>query len=172
VFKNEGPRAGASVEHCHSQLIGIPFVPTLVAEELAAVNDLDCFFCRIASGSPGWLVVSKTDGFYVFSPFAPRFPGETWVVPTTHAARFEETTDADLSALAPVLLDLLARMARAFADPAFNLLVKSAPFRYEGPYHWRIEILPRTTTPAGWEWGTGLMINTLFPERAAEMLRG
>jgi UDPglucose--hexose-1-phosphate uridylyltransferase len=62
-------------------------------------------------------------------------------------------------------------MNRAFAGPDFNLIVRSAPFRHDGPFHWRIELLPRLTTTAGWEWGTGLLINTMFPEQAASLLR-
>jgi UDPglucose--hexose-1-phosphate uridylyltransferase len=171
VFKNEGPGAGASVQHCHSQLIGVPFVPPLVAEELAACSSEPCAFCRwIDSEIGGPRFVAESGGFVVLCPVAPRFPGETWVLPRLHAARFEEATDADLGRLASVLLDHLRRTA-AFGDPDLNLIVKSAPFGYDGPYHWRIEVLPRFSSGAGWEWATGLMINTMFPERAAELLR-
>jgi UDPglucose--hexose-1-phosphate uridylyltransferase len=172
VFKNEGPRAGASVEHCHSQLIGILFVPALIEVELNATANEDCAFCRWMDaeiGGPRCVYVKH--GFAAICPTTPRFPGETWLLPRAHAPRFEDATDKDLGRLAINLLDLLDLLARAFGDPDYNLIVKSAPFGYAGPYHWRIEILPRTTTPAGWEWGTGLLINTLFPERAAEMLR-
>jgi UDPglucose--hexose-1-phosphate uridylyltransferase len=171
VFKNEGPGAGASVQHCHSQLIGVPFVPPLVAEELAACSSEPCAFCRwIESEIGGPRFVAESGGFVVLCPVAPRFPGETWVLPRLHAARFEDAPDADLGRLAGVLLDHLRRTA-AFGDPDLNLIVKSAPFRYDGLYHWRIEVLPRFSSGAGWEWATGLMINTMFPERAAQMLR-
>ena len=172
VFKNEGPGAGASVRHCHSQLIGVPFVPPLVTEELSAVLHDSCAFCQwidAERGGPRFVV--ETDGFIVLCPVAPRFPGETWVLPVAHATRFEDAPDADVGRLAGVLVDHLRRTA-AFGDPDLNLIVKSAPFRYDGPYHWRIEVLPRFSSGAGWEWATGLMINTVFPERAAELLRG
>lgn len=172
VFKNEGPAAGASVEHCHSQLLGVPFVPRLVTEELAAVADEDCAFCRwIERETGGPRVVAESDGYVVLCPVAPRFPGETWVLPQAHAKNFEDAPDAEIGRLAGVLLDSLGRINRAFGDPDLNAIVKSAPFGHLGPYHWRIEVLPRIASPAGWELATGLLINTLLPERAAELLR-
>lgn len=172
VFKNEGPAAGASVEHCHSQLIGIPFVPPAVADELRRAAVSDCPFCRwIDSERAGVNFVAEWPGFIALCPPAPRFPGETWVLPTGHAEHFEDLTDSTVGDLAIALLDLLSRIDRAFGGPDYNLIVKSAPFRHAGRFHWRIEILLRTTTMAGWEWGTGMLINTMFPERAAELLR-
>jgi UDPglucose--hexose-1-phosphate uridylyltransferase len=177
VFKNEGPTAGASVEHCHSQLIGLPFVPPMIVQELDHVASLTksagaCPFCRwIETERRGPRLVAETDAYIVLCPFAPRFPGETWVLPTLHAPRFESLRDVELERVAVVLQDLLARMHRASGGADFNVIVKSAPFRHDGPYHWRLEVLPRATSTAGWEWGTGLFINTMFPERAAELLR-
>jgi len=171
VFKNEGPAAGASVDHCHSQLIGLPFVPPAVADEVRAAGH-GCVFCGwIAAELGGPLRVAESDEFAVLCPPAPRFPGETWVLPKVHAPAFESLADTEADELATVVQGLLARVHRAFHGPDFNLIVKSAPFGHAGPYHWRIEVLPRTTSTAGWEWGTGLLINTVFPERAAELLR-
>jgi UDPglucose--hexose-1-phosphate uridylyltransferase len=170
VFKNEGPAAGASVEHCHSQLIGVPFVPPQVADELRLCRPADCPFCRwIEAESAGPCFVTASVRFVVVCPPAPRFPAETWILPKRHAADFESLTEAD--ELAAVLLDLLSRVHQAFGGPDFNVIVRSAPFRHDGSFHWRIEVLPRLTTTAGWEWGAGLLINTMFPERAAELLR-
>jgi|SRR5262245_25087128 len=177
VFKNEGPAAGASVEHCHSQLIGIPFVPPEVEAELHHLSLLQdfagiCSYCRwVESGPADDRFVMQSPRFAVFCPTAPRFPGETWVLPKFHIHTFETLADDKLLELADVLLDLLGRLARAFGDPDFNLIVKLPPFPSSDHYHWRIEVLPRTTSTAGWEWGTGLLINTVFPERAAAMLR-
>jgi UDPglucose--hexose-1-phosphate uridylyltransferase len=84
---------------------------------------------------------------------------------------YELTSDEGIDELATVVLDLLTRLDRAFGGPDFNLIVRSAPFRSDGTWHWRIEMLPRLTTTAGWEWGTGLLINTMFPEEAARRLR-
>jgi UDPglucose--hexose-1-phosphate uridylyltransferase len=172
VFKNEGPAAGASVEHCHSQLIGVPFVPPAVAAELRLCSGGTCPFCRwITDGRGGPCFVTESEWYAVLCPRAPRFPGETWVLPRSHAADFDALSDDEATELAAVLLDLLTRADRALGRPDFNLIVRSAPYRPAGDWHWRIELLPRTTTTAGWEWGTGLLINTMFPEHAARILR-
>jgi UDPglucose--hexose-1-phosphate uridylyltransferase len=171
VFKNEGPIAGASVEHCHSQLIGLPFVPPVVEEELVLAGP-GCVFCGwIAAEARGPLHVAESDRFIALCPAAPRFPGETWVLPQRHTLAFESLTDSEADELAAFVQDLLRRVDRAFSGPDFNLIVKSAPFRPPTPYHWRLELLPRTITAGGWEWGTGLDINTMFPEQAATFLR-
>jgi len=177
VFKNEGQAAGASVDHCHSQLIGIPFVPPDIAKEVAHLTHLQdiagvCPYCRwVESGRSDERFVTESNRFAVFCPHAPRTPGEMWLVPKLHNSSFDALADDKVSELADVLLDALARMDKAFGTPDFNLMVKSAPFRRHPVFHWRIEVLPRTTSTAGWEWGTGLLINTMFPEDAAKLLR-
>ena len=168
VFKNEGPAAGASVEHCHSQLIGIPYVPRTVDDENRRAGTERCAYCDWITAErrgPRWVTASTH--FAVICPAAPRFPGESWVLPRKHTDTFELETDSNLVELASVVLDLVARVSRGFGEPDFNLIVRSAPFKPSGRWHWRMEFLPRTTTTAGWEWGTGLLINTMFPERAA-----
>jgi UDPglucose--hexose-1-phosphate uridylyltransferase len=170
VFKNEGLAAGASVEHCHSQLIGIPFVPPAVEEELRRVATVRCPYC-FRNAQLGPTLVAASGHFLAMCPVAPRFPGETWVLPREHAATFEAIADDRIPGLVAIVFDVLARMDRVFGRPDYNLIVRSAPFRHAGDWHWRIEILPRVTTTAGWEWGTGLLINTMFPEDAARLMR-
>ncbi len=159
VFKNEGSRAGATVEHCHSQLIGVPFVPA----------DIDGEW-RAHEVTPERVVVNS-ERFAVSCPHAPRMLGETWIEPKDRSPRYEDTSDDELSELAGTLLGLLGRIDRAFGGPDLNIIVRSAPFRREWPSSWRLEIVPRTTAIAGWELATGLFINTLLPERAADLLR-
>src|SRR5947209_789571 len=94
VFKNEGPAAGASVEHCHSQLIGIPFVPSAVEEELRLAATGPCRFCTwVAAARGGPVFVAESDGFIALCPAAPRFPGETWCLPNQHGSAFEASDD-------------------------------------------------------------------------------
>lgn len=173
IFHNEGAAAGASVEHCHSQLIGIPFVPPDVTEEVGRLSVAGvCPFCQsIESGGTSDRFVMETDGFLAFCPVAPRFPGETWLFPKSHIHAFDAMANDKLPELAGALLNLVLRVGRALGDPDYNLILKLPPFRDHQAFHWRIELLPRITSTAGWEWGTGLLINTMFPERAAELLR-
>ena len=179
VFKNEGAAAGASLEHCHSQIIAVPFVPPYVGEKLAGgaahfAATGRCVACDLIATerADGRRVVRATDGYVVASAFAARLPFETWVLPTRHASHFEEAADAAADELGDVLHDLVNRLERATGGAAFNLMVQSSPF---GParadYHWHVELLPRTVTAAGFEWGTGLSANHLPPEEAARLLR-
>ncbi len=172
VFKNQGPTAGASLSHCHSQLIAISQVPPRVRDEVAHVVNLDwdAWLAGERAG-PRWL--RETDEFAVLCPAAPRFPGETWVVPRRPQPRFEHIDDGECDALAAALHDLLQRVDGAFKSPDLNVMVKSAPFRGEAPnFRWRVEVMPRLMTPAGWEYATGVLINPLLPETAAGRLRG
>jgi UDPglucose--hexose-1-phosphate uridylyltransferase len=177
VFHNEGPAAGASVDHCHSQLIAIPFVPPEVEREIETLAKLAqlagmCPYCQwIKDSKASERYVMESERFAVFCPPAPRFPGESWLLPKYHIHAFDTLGDDKLYELADVLLDLLIRVSRVFEDPDFNLIVKLGAFPLSDQFHWRIELLPRTITTAGWEFGTGLMINTMFPETAARLLR-
>jgi UDPglucose--hexose-1-phosphate uridylyltransferase len=173
VFKNQGVDAGASLEHCHSQVIGLPDVPSQVLREISkATVGGKCGFCDwLKQGRLEERIVARSERFTVVCPDAPRFPAETWILPNVHESGFEFTADESLHDLATHLLATLQRLTRAFGHPDYNLILKSAPFQGAEAYHWRLEILPRLVTTAGWEWGTGVLINTCFPETAAQRLR-
>jgi UDPglucose--hexose-1-phosphate uridylyltransferase len=180
VFKNVGPAAGASIEHTHSQLIGTTTVPGLVAEELAASLAYyqergRCIFCDLLHRelAEGTRVVLDSPGFVAFCPFAARFPLETWLLPKHHASRFEQMQTTEIAELASSLRRCIDKIERTSGRSQYNYLIHSAPFD-TGPqshYHWHIEIFPRMTTTAGFEWATGQFINPVPPEEAAEMLR-
>ena len=119
VFKNHGERAGASLEHPHSQLIATPTLPSTVEEELAGALrhfriKKRCIWCDIVHQERrgGGRVVADDGAFVALAPFAPRFPFETWILPAEHRSSFEEIDGADLLDLARVLRDVLGRMRR------------------------------------------------------------
>lgn len=177
IFKNEGRGAGASVEHCHSQLIGVADIPITTWHEEGPIRGSgqrrdECALCHdLRSGAQlAMRLVAESPRFLAICPVAPRMPGELWICPRKCWQNFYMADD-EIVELTDVLRDLLTRVAAVFGDPDFNMIVKTAPFRTEGASHWRIEILPRTTRIAGWELGTGIFINTLFPEDAARLLR-
>ncbi|HKA62384.1 MAG TPA: galactose-1-phosphate uridylyltransferase [Methylomirabilota bacterium] len=181
VFKNHGDPAGASLEHTHSQLIATPVVPLMVEEELAgALQHLKlrqrCIWCDIIrqERQARTRIVFEHDGFVALAPFAPRFPFETWVLPTAHRSRYEETPAEALTALATVVARVLGRMRTFLEDPPYNLMLHSAPLRRPAldQFHWHLEIIPKLTRVAGFEWGTGFFINPTPPEEAAKYLRG
>jgi UDPglucose--hexose-1-phosphate uridylyltransferase len=184
VFKNSGFAAGASLTHIHSQLVALPYVPPAVQAELEgaarwqAVHG-QCVFCEIfereRNGGPR--LVLEQSGFVAICPYAARQPFEIWVLPTRHAARFEQLDDAGLGPLAAILQELTRRLAtqcrRRGYPLAYNLILHTSPFddSHAAAYHWHWELIPRTTHLAGLEWGAGVFINPVSPERAAQELR-
>jgi UDPglucose--hexose-1-phosphate uridylyltransferase len=180
VFKNYGEAAGASLEHPHSQLIATPIIPIMVSDELSGSAQYyrmkeRCVWCDILHQERrrGTRVVLERDGFVALAPFAPRFPFETWILPARHYSRFEECGVDDLRGLALALGSFLRRMAHLLKDPPFNFMLHTAPLREPllDYFHWHLEIIPKLTRVAGFEWGSGFFINPVPPEDAAAALR-
>jgi UDPglucose--hexose-1-phosphate uridylyltransferase len=180
VFKNPGGAAGATLEHTHSQLIALPIVPDFVREEIEGARrhfaaKERCVFCDILHQelTDTRRVIFENADIVALSPYAPRFPFETWLLPKRHGARFEEAARHEFESLARALKSVLQRMDRALEFPPFNLIVHTSPFSEETTdvYHWHLEIMPKLSRVAGFEWGTGFYINPTSPEEAAEVLR-
>ena len=180
LFKNVGFSAGASLEHTHSQLIVTPIVPPLVANEIANAKTFyqhreRCLFCDMIQQEieTDKRVVFSTDNFVVFAPYASRFPFEIWILPKKHESNFENLQGAEAKELAHVLKSVLTKLEATLDFPPYNYIIHSAPFNVTELeyFHWHIEIIPRLTNIAGFEWGTGFYINPTPPEESAELLR-
>jgi len=180
IFKNHGEAAGASLEHPHSQLIATPIVPIMVEEELEGSaryfrKKERCVWCDIIrqERQGDGRLIREGEGFITLAPFAPRFPFETWILPTTHRAAYDEVGPEEVRALAAVVADLIGRMNRVLTDPPFNFMLHTAPLHAPSPnhYHWHLEVIPKLTKVAGFEWGSGFFINPTPPEEAARYLR-
>ncbi len=163
IFKNVGAEAGASLDHLHSQLVALPFVPDALREELRSPR---CHFCEMIE--PARLVV-ESENFRIVCPFAPRFAYETWVLPKDHEPRFE--TISDVAELATLMKRVLVALDRVLHFPAYNWFLHTAPRGQWPRFHWHVELIPRLSRVAGFEWGSGVFINDVFPERAARDLR-
>jgi UDPglucose--hexose-1-phosphate uridylyltransferase len=181
IFKNYGAAAGATLQHPHSQLIALPIVPKSLREELEGSGRYyrehgRCLFCDLVVQEVRLecRVIVENAAFIALAPFASRFPFEMWILPRRHAASFETGCGEAYGLLAMVLQKVLYRAYHLLNDPAYNLVLHSAPWRNadEGSYHWHLEIIPRLTGVAGFEWGTGFFINSITPEAAARALRG
>lgn len=180
IFKNVGAAAGASLEHTHSQLIVTPIVPINVWEEMTGSLEFynyrgRCVYCdmiqqELASEKR---IVLDAPGFVAFCPFASRFPFETWILPKPHASHYENIQKNGVEELAGVLRQVIGRIETALDRPAYNYIIHTGPFDTQelAHYHWHIEIIPRLTKMAGFEWGTGFYINPVPPEEAAAFLR-
>jgi UDPglucose--hexose-1-phosphate uridylyltransferase len=180
VFKNHGEAAGASLEHPHSQLIATPIIPINMAEELSGSAQYwqmkeRCVWCDIIRQErrSQTRMIEETHDFVAVAPWAPRFPFETWILPTRHRAAFEESGVDEIRGLAQILSDFLRRMNRVLKDPPYNFMLHTAPL-HDGAlehFHWHLEVIPKLTKVAGFEWGSGFFINPMPPEDAAAALR-
>jgi UDPglucose--hexose-1-phosphate uridylyltransferase len=190
IFKNYGGQAGASLAHPHSQLIATPVIPQSIRRKLEAARQHTlgtglCLVCSLiqAEREREIRVIREKAGFIALSPYAARFPFEIFIAPIAHTRDFAAATDMQLECLAEFLQDILKRLKRAADNPPYNLFLNTSPFSPPSPrgkdsdrrpscgFHWHLEILPRQTSVAGFEWGSGFHINISSPETCAELLR-
>ena len=180
LFKNHGEAAGASLEHTHSQLIALPIVPKRVREEVDSAKryftDKErCIFCDMIRQEmqAKVRVILENDHFIAMAPYAPRFPFETWILPKQHSSSFENNQSPIYAALAGILRQILARLDAVLDRPAYNFVIHTSPVGEEinEHYHWHIEMMPKLTKVAGFEWGTGFYICPTPPEESARFLR-
>jgi UDPglucose--hexose-1-phosphate uridylyltransferase len=179
VFKNHGLAAGASLDHSHSQIIALPIVPREVRDEVEGArahfaNKERCVFCDILRQeiADGRRLIAETGDMVAIAPYAPRFPFETWILPRRHEADFEDAARHEYGTLARLLGTILRRMNQMLCVPPYNLLIHSAPVGDAAEYyHWHVEIIPKLTKVAGFEWATGFYLNPTSPEEAAQVLR-
>jgi UDPglucose--hexose-1-phosphate uridylyltransferase len=176
MIVNHGRQAGASIAHPHGQLLGIPFVPKELAEEQAGFSRFagGCVICTAAVSEErvGYRVVESTDETVTFAPFWSGTPYELLVVPREHGAHLHRSPAGRLVAMGKAVRGALQALTEHLGDVAYNLVFHSAPYRATGMYHWHVHIVPKVTTRAGFELGTGVFINLISPEKAAEDLRG
>ncbi len=173
---NSGREAGASLDHPHGQLLGMSFVPRELAEEQARFARFagSCLLCTTleAEAEAELRVLYADERVMVVCPFWSAVPFEMLVVPRNHQAHLHSTRTEDLVAVGQALRSSLAQLRDQVGDIAYNVVFHSAPFRSAEPYHWHVHVLPKATTRAGFEMGTGVAINIVAPEAAAAMLRG
>jgi UDPglucose--hexose-1-phosphate uridylyltransferase len=190
LFKNYGLEAGDSIPHSHSQLIAVPVTPPVAVTELSVCREYyerkeRCLMCDLLQQerSEGKRVVRDAGDFLVFAPYASRFPFELRIAPLRHCHDFALMTDQEFFPLAETLKDTLLRLRAVLRDPPYNFVLHNSPplhLRLGKPgywgslpydYHWHLELVPRLTKIAGFEWGTGFYMNPTPPEEAARFLR-
>ena len=189
-FQNYGDVAGAGrILHARAQLIATPVTPKRVKEELAVARryfeDKErCVTCDIISQEQQMKdrVVFESAHILVVCPFASRFPFELCFMPKRHACDFASMEPEEVADLARAMQRVLSRLKQILGDPPYNSVLHTAPFRHhrkksghwktiEDDYHWHLELIPRLTRVAGFEWGSGFYINPTPPEEAARYLR-
>ncbi len=187
IFKNQGRKAGGRITHPHSQIIATPVVPLRVREELDGSRDYfeykdRCPYCDIireeTRGKKDRVVV-ESDKFLAYAPFASRFPYEIHILPKRHDPCYCSIDREEVLDLAFVVKEVFSKLYRLLGRPPFNFVLHTCPFNVKKReyalmheyYHWHIEIMPRLTQVAGFEWGSGFYINPVPPEFAAKLLR-
>jgi UDPglucose--hexose-1-phosphate uridylyltransferase len=201
VFKNFGPAAGASIPHTHSQVIAMPVVPENVQAEVDNSRSFfrknhHCIYCALIdealtfeatiydreSGqvrrkiNVGQFIIERGRKFIAIKPFASRFEWEVHILPLHHQSDFADLADDDLADLALVMKRTMARLDAVVGGVQYNYFLHSVPHDDQrtdnaASFHWHLEICPRTSIPTGFELGSGLYVNTVSPEAAAEQLR-
>lgn len=180
IFKNSGWAAGTSLAHPHSQLVATPIMAPYYHRKFDVAHDYyadlgRCLFCdQIAWDLKiGSRVVADTDGFIVVHPYASHTPYETWIFPKEHCASFGLFPPSKLNELARVVKDVLFCLRSGLDDPAYNMVIDSTTTVDENDpyYHWHIRVLPRLSTIAGFEIGSGISISTALPEETATRMR-
>ena len=171
VILNRGPEAGASLAHPHSQLFGTPIVLPLLEAELErfAAHDREsggCLLCALWRRAGERLVFE--DELVAWTPDASRFGYELWLAPREHQEAFGR---AAAPAVAAALQRALRALSAVIGTDALNYWVHTAPFAAHGPFHWHIEIAPKTAVLAGFELGADITVNVVDPAEAAALLR-
>ena len=163
LFKNEGRAAGSSITHVHSQLVPVQFVPARIARERDAfLRSALCPLCREFEN-----VVAETDTFRWVTPPAGWMPYQQWIIPKRHVSEITDLTEDELQDLAVLLRDASAVTSRV--GGSFNWMFMNFPRASSA--HAYIDVVPRMTTIAGFELGTGTFVEIIDPASAAEALR-
>lgn len=180
IFKNHGADAGTSLEHPHSQMIATPVISYQVRQRFQeAMQHYDdfgcCMFCQLIEEelNDGRRVVLESEHFAAIELFASPAPFFTHIYPKRHMASFGDISAVEMADLGRVLRGLLAKLYYGLDNPDFNLTIRTAPAECVGVryFHWYMSVIPRLTRTAGFELGSGMFINTVIPEQAADFLR-
>ena len=178
LTRNVGRAAGALFEHPHAQVLAVPVANRWVQEEMevAAVHHAEhgsCLFCDVLGRELVLRerIVTYNDEFVALAPFASKTPFETWILPRRHGSAYAGVAANTL----PLLADILQAVTRALNDaldrPPYNMAFHTAPHDDQRDFHWHIELLPRLTRQAGFDWGAGFFVNPTPPEDAVRFLR-
>lgn len=179
-FRNHGTRAGASLIHPHSQIIGLPVIPkdiiTRMNESIRYHEEhRECIFCRVMKNEleAQQRIVIDSANYVVFVPYAAYSPFAMWLYPKRHISSFADVPEEELTEMADVLRQALRKLYFGLNDPDYNYIIRSSPKGYQNSafFHWYITIVPRLTRTAGFELGSGMFINPSIPEENADYLR-
>lgn len=180
IFKNVGPGAGATIEHGHSQLVVLPHVPQNIVRETQRLGEH-----RQSRGSDLWeevlaaelragsRILAAGEHVVALCPYAARWPYEIWLVPREPQPDYRAERERVVRECGRLMREMVARLERAARPTSYNYLLFSGPLNVaaDSPFRWRVELFPRLTVPAGFEWGAECWMNPVPPEISAVALR-
>lgn len=180
-FYNYGPSAGASVWHPHYQILSLPIIPAHTLHSIEGAQRYfkahgRCVRCDIIKTERrnGTRVIAENEHAIAIAPYAGKKAFEVAVLPKRHWSSFRETSPEAVRGIALLLRTVLRNVKKHMDDPDLNFFIHDTPldgkdYRH---HHWHIEVMPRTTIDAGFEFSTGIGINIIDPDYAAAVLRG
>lgn len=180
IFRNSGPRAGASLVHPHSQIIASMVTPPHISDQVFyARNHFNtwgkCVYCTMieAEKIAQERIIEETDHFIALCPYASKSPYETRIYPKRHYSVFGDIAPPEEKELAKILRNVLKKIYLLLDNPDYNYIIRSITTN-DGEvqfYHWYIVVIPKLRKIAGFEIGTGIYINVTKPEECARQLR-
>lgn len=177
AFINQGKGSGQSLEHPHVQIVTLPRLPpTVEAEAVTVQNSMNelgvCPMCQvIASESGGPRQVLSTEYYIAFTPWASSHAYEFWIYPKRHQTSILKLSQKELMDLSLLLRSTLGGLSKVLGDYGFNLVVHtSSEKKTTKQIHWHVEVYPRLSNWAGLELGSGIFVNDVSPEAAADQL--
>ena len=189
LFKNEGSEAGATQQHSHTQLIGLPMIPKLQRERYhrsyeyykhnaSALLESEIVNEEISNER----IVAKQGEFTAYCPYASAYPFEVIISSKRALGQIDTLHDETIAQIAPLIHIILKNMKKQLGCFSFNLSISTPPlqgntFEYDILTHteemcrFSIRVMPRLYQLGGFEVSTGVMINPVSPEHAAKLLR-
>jgi UDPglucose--hexose-1-phosphate uridylyltransferase len=181
VFKNVGEKAGASLRHCHSQLIATDRVPSMVETAVKRMHRHRaqtgcCLHCDLIRGEQKakTRVVWQDSSLIAFCPFASRLPMLLRITSLRHQSRYDLLDEAQIESVSRLVQRAVGWLETIRPATAYNVVLSSEPPSRQpetNSFHWTIDLFPRMTQLAGFEWSSGWLINPMLPESAAESYR-
>lgn len=174
VFKNDGPDAGATIAHAHSQIVALPMVPPVVESEAIAFEQYrlqrgNCPVCDIVAWEKKQKerVIFEDEHVLAICPYAGTSPYGVWIIPKHHRPNFNELTHTELHSVAGILKHVAGKLDSY--GMSFNFFLANSLSQYN--HHFVLKAEPRPNTWGGLELSTGVVINPVPPEQAAEWYR-
>ncbi len=183
-FENRGKAIGVSINHPHSQVYALPFVPPRIERELHQFQDYfkrfdTCLVCETIENESKSKerIIKESQNFITILPYAARLPYEVHIYPKCHVQSLPQLGEK-LEEMGEMVIDITKRYAAVFDEMAYVMALHTRPSKGNHDYwHFHVEFYPpwrdssRRKYLAGIETGAGTFTNDSTPEEKAKELR-